>query len=177
MVQHAVEIDRPTNTGRMAAQVWSPSAIVPYAVHGQRADETELTRPEHDYLLLYPRAGAPELTAEMLTPAPGRERTLVILDGSWRQAAHMARRWASLRAMPCIALPPGPPSAWDIRQPRHPYQLCTLEAVIRVIAILGEEETARRLQEVLAMMNQGMRFMRGLRPRPPTWEEVREVRT
>ncbi len=167
-------MDRPTNTGRMAAHVWSPSVIVPYAVHGQRANETELTRPGHDYLLLYPRPGARKLSADMLQPAPGRELTLVVPDGSWRQAAHMTRRWPSLRSMPCVALPPGPPGAWDIRRPLHPHQLCTLEAVIRVIALFGEAEAAQRLQETLAMMNQGMRFMRGLRPRPPTWEEIRE---
>lgn len=172
LVQHGMETTRPTNTGRMALHMLTNSRALMYALGREPVDESLLRRPDRRYYLLFPREGAPVADRAILEPDDGRPVSLVVLDGTWRQAAHMARRIAPLREMPCLALPPGPPSAWDIRRPQRPEQLCTLEAVIRVVALLGRTAEARRMQECLVWINARMLYMKGLRKTPPSLEDA-----
>ena len=163
LVQHGVEVDRPTNTGRLALAMLAESALVLYGRRGVPLDTAPLEDPATDYLLLFPRAEAAELAPADLRPrpdAPHRRPALVVADGTWAQASHMTRRIAPLRAMRCVKLPEGPPGLWQIRRPRRPDQLCTLEAVIRAVAVGGFSAEAARLQNVLEEVHRRMQSMR-----------------
>lgn len=176
LVQHAVEIDRPTNTGRMVMGMLPNSRLITYAARGVPLDESPLREPDTRYLLMFPRSGARVLSPEAVEPAPFRRTALVMLDGSWAQASHMARRITSLWPMTCVRLPEGPPGAWAIRRPLKPEQLCTLEAAIRAVAVLGRTDEAARMQEILALIESRMLHMRGVLPRPKSLEEIRAAR-
>jgi len=160
VVQHGVEVDRPTNTGRMALHLLTHSVRVLYGRRGVALDTAPLEDPGHRYLALFPRAEAPWLTPEDLQPEEGRTPALVVPDGTWAQASHMMRRIAPLRRMRCVRLPPGPPGLWRIRRPRHPDQLCTLEAVIRAVEIGGHASEATALFDALALIHARMQAMR-----------------
>ena len=176
LVQHAVELDRPTNTGRMVEYMLPNSRLVLHGVRGQTTDETPLCDPELRYFLLYPRPGAPVLSPEMLAGVPRERTAVVLLDGSWRQAARMSHRLASLRGLPCVQLPPGAASAWDIRRPLHPGQLCTLEAAIRIVGILGHAAAAERMMEAMALINARMLYMKAILKSVKTLEDIRAER-
>lgn len=176
LVQHAVEIDRPTNTGRMVLGMLPNSRLITYAARDVPLDESPLRDPDTRYLLMLPRTGARVLSPVVADPAPYRRTALVLLDGSWPQASHMARRIASLRPMTCIRLPDGPPGSWAIRRPQKPEQLCTLEAAIRAVAILGRPGEAERMRDILALIEARMLYMRGVLPRPKSIEEIRAER-
>ncbi len=165
LVQHAVEIDRPTNTGRLAAHMWPNSRILPYGLRGVPFDEAPLLDPSLHYRLLHPAPGALVLSEEEIASAGPPDRTVfVILDGSWRQAAHMARRIPALRAMPGYRLPDGPAGRWQIRRPRKAHELCTVEAVVRIVGLLGRGEEARRMEEAMDLVHARMLYMKGRLP-------------
>jgi len=103
IVQHVRERHKPTNTGRLFARMVEGIRILPCGMRDQAFDPSPIQDPSIDWRLLYPHVGAPVLS-------PGRRIGLVLLDGSWPQCAHMRRRIPALGALPCVALPPGPPS-------------------------------------------------------------------
>ncbi len=160
VVQHGVEVDRPTNTGRLALHLLTNSARVLYGRRGVPFDPSPLEDPQFHYVLLFPREKAPALTAADLLPRGGRTAALVVADGTWAQASHMTRRIVPLRHMRCARLPVGPPGLWRIRRPRHPEQLCTLEAVIRAVEVSGHRREAAALFDALALIHERMQAMR-----------------
>lgn len=163
LVQHGVEVDRPTNTGRLALRMLSNHALVLYGRRGIPLDTSPLEDPALDYRLLFPRDGAPWLAPEDLRPRAderNRRPALVVADGTWAQASHMTRRIGPLRNMRCVRLPPGPPGLWRIRRPRRPEQLCTLEAVIRAMAVAGFAAESAALLDALREVHRRLLAMR-----------------
>lgn len=171
VVQHGVELDRPTNTGRVALRMLVNSERVVYGRRGVEPDWSPLEDPRLDYLLLFPRTDADSLCREDLMPRAGRMAALVVVDGTWSQASHMTRRIPPLRQMRCVKLPPGPPGIWHIRKPRCREQLCTLEAVIRAVAIFGAVKAAVDMLRVLKEIHDRMWAMR--EGRGKRWADIR----
>jgi DTW domain-containing protein YfiP len=158
-------MDRPTNTGRMAAYFWNEGTILPYGLRGVPMNEAALQEPGWTYLLLFYRPDAIPLDdwlAQRGGVLPDR-LAFVIPDGTWHQAAHMARRVRPLRDMPCVCLPPGRPGLWKIRTPRLPGQLCTAEAVIRLARWLGSADPADRMEDLLRIIQHHMLIMKGMK--------------
>lgn len=164
LVQHGVEVDRPTNTGRMIRKLFANTELVLYARQGVALDTTPLEAQDTDYLLLFPGDASQTLSPDRMTPRPGRRTALVLLDGTWRQASHMARRIVPLRAFPRIRLPDGPPGRWALRTPNEPHQLCTLEAAIRTVAIAGQAADARKARIAMEWIQLRMLYMKGRIP-------------
>lgn len=173
LIQHAVESERPTSTGRMAAHCWGNSEVLLYGRGRTPFDESPLRRPGWSHALLFLRADAEPLDAWLARRSPEEaERTaFVVPDGSWHQASHMSRRLGALRDMPCVRLPEGPPGFWRIRVPRTPDQLCTAEAIARLLSALGHADGARAMLDSLRHMHDVMWKMRGWTPSPPTTSE------
>jgi DTW domain-containing protein YfiP len=90
--------------------------------------------------------------------ADGNERrewpvpsTLVILDGTWRQARRMRIRVAA--GMPVLTLPPDGQSALRMRVRRVPEAMSTIEAIAGALDRLGDPEPAQALRDVSDRMN------------------------
>jgi DTW domain-containing protein YfiP len=211
VIQNAIEILRPTNTGRIVATMLPNTRLLPYGLRDdsvaalvqardaaapRRAepapaageafesglkrsapfDESPLLRNDTDYLLLFPADDAVDLAPGMAAPRPGRRVAFVLLDGTWHQASRMSHRIAALRGMRHVKLPPGAPSSWSIRNPLRPEQLCTLEAAIRVVDVLGLRDEADRMMDGLELIEARMLYMKGRLPRPMSLEDVRAER-
>lgn len=165
VVQHNRERTKPTSTGRVAAAVLR-APVVYYGAQGEAMDTAPLEDPSLDYFVLFPSPDAPALSEATTTPAPGKRRCVVVLDGTWHQCSRMARRAAKICELPHRTLPPGPPSRWGVRTPPHPGALCTFEAATRVVELLHGPEAAAPMAEFFAELSARMLGMRG-RP-PPT---------
>ena len=165
-VQHRRERDKPTNSARLAHRLLPRSELLTYGERDQPLDVAPLERAALDYYLLFPRDDAATLAPEHGRPLPGREVAVVVLDGTWHQCSRMARRAPRVDALPCYALPPGPPSAWGIRTPPRPGALCTFEAVARVVALFHGPEPAARMSAYFAAVTARLWQMRGGRPDP-----------
>ena len=150
IVRHAQERKNPSNTGGLVRRVLAGAALLDYAVRGRPFDGSALADGRTDYVVLFPRPGAPPL-AEALPPArPGRARALVLLDATWPKARRMARRIAAVRRLPFARLPDNAAPRFALRKPPRRGLLGTAEAAALALELAGEPAAARALMEALA---------------------------
>lgn len=195
VVQNNKERNKPTNTGRMIPQVLSHAELIYFGARGVPWDGGPLVRPDHDYVLVFPRVEDPEgqapKPAAVLDPEriaslkansqsePGRTLAVVILDGTWAQCARMSRRVPELAAMEAWGLPEGPASHWGVRVPSEPSRISSFEAAIRVVELFEGPEPAAQMQAHFDRMAAAMQFMKAKRPNPRVpneWIEARQAR-
>ena len=136
-IRHAAERARTTNTARWAAIALAECEVLEHAVAGAPLDLTRID--VAGAAVLFPSREA----APLPFPLPA---TLVVIDGTWSQARRMLQRIPVLRALPRITLPERAGSR--LRRPTVKGGMSTLEAVAAALALLGEGEVARSLDEV-----------------------------
>jgi DTW domain-containing protein len=175
---HQLERDKPTNTGRLAARCLTNSLIVQSerwtgadddgsATLGKGPREgpldpptpepppawREWAAPGSETLLLFPHADARPLEDWR---GASRPITLVVPDGTWRQAKKARRRIAGLADLPCVTIPAAGPSAYRLRHAARPNRLATIEAIARALQILegptDGHEIQRRLDHIFRVM-------------------------
>ncbi len=154
LVAHRREARKTTNTGRLALMGLTNSEMV---VRGHEDDPrdavaiAEGTRP----LLLFPHPGAISLASVATIPGDDRPVTLIVPDGNWRQASKIRSRVRGMSEIPCVVLPPGPPSTYRLRAEAHGFGMATMEAIARALRILEGErgaEIERTLLDVFDAM-------------------------
>lgn len=161
VVQHHRESVKPTSTGPLACHLWSGSRLLIFGRRNQSLPVEPFTQPQTDYFVLFPARGAQVLSPDLLTLPAGRRQAFVVLDASWSQASRMVRRVPHVRDWPFYSLPDGPPSSWSIRRAPRPHQVCTLEAVIRLVELLAGHAAAQPLQQAFELVVKRRRMMRG----------------
>jgi DTW domain-containing protein YfiP len=140
VLQHPRERRKAIGTARIAAACL-PAAEILVGVefeHDQRA-RSLLADPEAPAVLLYPSPDARDLKRD----PPKGPVTLVVLDGTWKQARTLLRQNPWLQTLPKVAFEPEKPSEYRIRrEPREDY-VSTLEAMIHALAALEDGDPAR----------------------------------
>jgi DTW domain-containing protein YfiP len=145
LVMHQLELNKPTNTGRLAARCLPNSEIL---VRGREAEHRTPAAFPGTPLLLYPHSHAQPLETWRDSPL---HITLIVPDGTWRQAARARRRVPGADQIPCVALP-GPTSGYRLRQATRPGRLSTMEAIARALGVLegpSVEEQLLHLHQVM----------------------------
>ncbi len=140
IVQHPRERDVPINTARIAKLALERCEIV----NAIEADEHPLVqavleRAERGEAvgLLFPG----ENTANLRQLREGENPTLVVVDGTWWQAAKVLKRSPKLAALPKYALSPAEPSRYRIRKEPAFECLSTIEAITDALVELEPEGT------------------------------------
>lgn len=157
LVLHRFEARKPTNTGQLAAACLPNSKVV---VRGGRAERSETIAidPATKPILLFPYEGAiplGELTRE------DRPVTLIVPDGTWRQASKVRARVPGLIDVPCATLPAGEPSVYRLRAEAHDGNLATFEAIARALGVIEGEQVRRGLEDVFRTMVERALWARG----------------
>lgn len=158
LVLHHDEVFKPTNSGRLIADILPDNT---FACEWSRMDPTAevlalLNDPERFCVLIFPL----DETAEVVDPAAGKgfpsdkQITLVMLDGTWRQARKMRRASAWLRDLPILPLPEGGRAGYRVRQAVEPGQLSTAEAAACALKLCGEETVAGILVDYFSVFNE-----------------------
>ncbi|MBV8879429.1 MAG: DTW domain-containing protein [Planctomycetaceae bacterium] len=157
IVQHVRETWKPTNTGRLFARMAEGTKVLPVGMREPAFDPAPLRDPSMEWLLVYPRDGAPTLG-----PAPaGQRRGYVLLDGSWPQCAHMSRRLPVVSELPCVALPPGPPSFWTVRTQHRAEGRSTFDAALQLVEMHEGAAAVEPLRRAFAMLTARMLHLKG----------------
>ena len=154
VVLHQLEARKTTNTGALAARCLENSAVV---YRGRAPDagaadslDTQLSG-ETDPVLLYPHPSATPLGDWRSTSKP---ITLIVPDGTWRQAIGTCRRLRALADLPCVSLP-APAIAVDrLRASGLPDRLATLEAVALALGVLEGPAVRDALMRVYRIMTE-----------------------
>ena len=163
VVMHHTEINLTSNTARLATHALSNSEIRVRGLIYQEVSAEGLIHTDRDTLLLYPSDDAVELTAEYVASLR-RPVTLVVPDGTWRQARKTAQREAALRDLPRVKLPPGPPSEYRLRIEPNEHSVCTFEAIARALGVIEGRETQERLEVLFRIAIGRALWSRGLIP-------------
>jgi DTW domain-containing protein YfiP len=147
---HRLEQCRPSSTGNLVGRAVAGAVCHVYErgsrffpETGYPADALEAGR---ELWVLHPSGDTLPPTA--IDGSAARPRpTVLLLDGSWRQAGEML---ASMRGRArCVRLPDAATrerSRYWLRNQARPEQLCTAEALMAVLAAFDEPEAARRLR-------------------------------
>ena len=151
---HRDEARKPTNTGRLAAACVAASEVIVRGHEGQPSAPF-VAAPGTRPVLLFPDDDAVPLAAS------DEPVTLIVPDGTWRQAARVRARVPGLRDLPCAVLPPGPPSRYQLRSEPRPGGLATLEAIARAFALLGDVEASAAMERVFAAAVERTLWSRG----------------
>jgi DTW domain-containing protein YfiP len=150
LVMNKREIKVPTNTGRLAAQALPHSVILSRGVEDAPYDLAEHLPQDRPAILLYPAEDATVLTPEWVQEHGPFH--LVVPDGNWRQTSKMRRRDPIMATLPCVRLPPGPPSAYRVRKETKAEGLATMEAIARTLGILEGPDVQKALEDLLQLM-------------------------
>lgn len=166
LVLHALELQRPSNTGRLAVRCLPNSRIVLRGAHPPPLPTPENPKPETvtwpegtDPVLLFPHAEAQPL-ADVAARAP-RPLTLIVPDGTWTQAIRMRKRTPGLAGVPAVRLPDDLVSAYRLRHDERPAHVSTLEAIAHALGILEGAAARERLLYIERVMVERTLWMQG----------------
>jgi DTW domain-containing protein len=153
---HRIEDRKPTNTGRLATECLVNSEV---SVRGHEALPTlpftwEGTQP----VFLFPHEEAVPLATFASSALPV---TLIVPDGTWRQASKVRNRVRGLKDVPCVSLPSDVPSIYRLRHEAHDGGLATIEAIARALGILEGVPVRRALESVFKAMVERTLWARG----------------
>ena len=154
---HRSEDRKPTNTGRLAAECLPNSEVV---VRGHQSQPSTIPRSSAGStpVLLFPFEGARDLRDFARTAGP---LTLIVPDGTWRQASKVRNRVPGVRDIPCVTLPPDVPSTYRLRSEAHETGLATIEAIARAMGILEGPHVREALERVFHAMVERTLWARG----------------
>ena len=165
IVQHVREKHKPTNTGRLFANLVESASLLSCEIPGVPFDPTPLRDPSVEWRLIFPRDGAPVLDPGQ-PAAAGRRVGFVLLDGTWSQCARLSRRLPGVAQLPCFALPAGPPSFWTVRTQPREGGCSTFEAAVRALELVEGSGAVAPLRQAFAMITARLLFMKGKLPSP-----------
>lgn len=160
IVMHRFEYYKPTNTGLLASSCLVNSEVVIRGDVDRGNPPLELSAGSLP-LVLFPGPGAEDLETIAPTLPPSRPVTLIVPDGSWRQAARMRRRVPGLNEHPCVSLGLGAPSTYRLRRERDPRHLSTIEAVARALGVLEGPEVQQAIERPFHAMVDRALWVRG----------------
>jgi DTW domain-containing protein YfiP len=144
IAMHVFEDRKSSNTGRLATHCLRNSEVVLHGREGEPGLELG-SFPDTEPLILFPARGARPIEEFRGSPGPF---TLVVPDGTWRQANRLKNRLLRQRNMPCAFAPLGAPSSYKLRSAGREAALSTIEAVARALGVL---EGAPVEQELLGV--------------------------
>jgi DTW domain-containing protein YfiP len=145
-LQHPNERTMPFNTARLAHLSLSRSRLV----HGLRFDGTPAVQ---DLLRRKERAGIlfPSASSKDLAEAPADLETLVVIDGTWREARKIIYLSPTLLEFPHYSFVPEKPSNYRIRKEPKEEFVSTIEATVAALRILDRDPG--KYQELLDLFD------------------------
>lgn len=155
ILQHPRERRMPIGTGRMTRLALANSVL-----HRGVRFASDVV-PSGGAALLWPGADA-RPPSDFAGAPPG---TLVVLDGTWREARKLLHRNAFLQRLPRIGFTPAAPSDYRIRRAPAAHCWATVEAVAHGLGVLEDRPTAfaalldpfRRLVDFQSAYGRGVR--------------------
>ncbi len=155
LLVHYTEARKPTNTGLLAARALAGSRVE-IVGDRDRPIRQPLVPPGAPVVLLYPSSDAVPLASIAASGV-----TVIVPDGSWRQAQKMGRRVPGVEGIPHVTFDDPRASEYQLRAEPRPDGLATLEAIARAWRILEGEAVEAALLGVFRVMVSRTLWLRG----------------
>lgn len=144
LLTHPKELGKDTNTGELMlrtlpnCQRYTWDRVNPPATLLE-----QLSSPRYQPWLLFP--SDEQHPATQYQPADGKQPLFILLDATWQEARKMVRKSTWLAQLPRLSLTPVSTSAYQLRRNQQAGNLCTCEAGIALLELLGESAQATQL--------------------------------
>ncbi len=145
LLTHERELERPTNTGKLALEGDTGAAIRRLVWQRTAPDPGLLeTLQQPGCGLVYPQS---EMSGEAASALSLEEcETFVLLDGTWQEARKMFNRSPYLKPLPSVELAAERPSQFTLRRNQRDGGLCTVECIIEILRAKGRADMAGGLE-------------------------------
>ena len=151
VIMHCREWKRPTASAPLFTLAAPNSEIRLRGRKDMPFDDKGIVVPDRRTWLLYPGENATVLSPDLVQEDP-RPVTLVVPDGSWRQASKVGQREPVLAGVSQIVLPDMGPSSYRLRNEPKEGGLSTFEAIARALRILEGEAVYTVLEDLFQTM-------------------------
>ncbi len=165
---HHRESKLPTNTAQLAAQILPTCRIHLRGLTHQPLETHRFLSDLKHTLFLYPSDDSQELTPEIASRF-GPDLTLIVPDGSWRQASKVAKREESLNQIPHVHLTSDFPTQYHLRREPKEGGLATFEAIARALGVIEGPEVRLKLEAIFKQFVERTLKSRGIPQKHFTW--------
>lgn len=144
LLTHPKELNKDTNTGDLMLRTLPNCQRYTWdRVNPPSALLEELRAANNQPWLLFPSDD--QHPAAAYQPAEGKLPLFILLDATWQEARKMVRKSPWLSQLPHLSLTPTSMSAYQLRRNQQAGNLCTCEAGITLLNLLGESAQATQL--------------------------------
>ncbi len=156
LIIHQHDEVKPSNTGKLLIAAVPSCIVYRYGFKEHTLDYKEISTIHP--AVLFPKPGARTISKELWQE--WENPTLLVVDGTWSQAAKQANK-LSATTEKFVTLPPGDYLKYKLRNSGSDDKLCTAQAVIEALKILGED--TEKIQAALDLFIENNLKIRGLR--------------
>jgi DTW domain-containing protein YfiP len=151
---HKREINRTTNTGRLATLALKNSTLIIRGRPDEPLIKEDVLPPGYQSILLYPFDEAQVLENSVFDSASvGTGKiNLIVPDGNWRQASKVGKREKMLADIPRVRLPYTKASEYFLRHEPNAEGLATLEAIARALGLIEGAHIQDQLEKLFRLM-------------------------
>ena len=150
LLTHERELHRATNTGSLAID--NANNLVELIVWERVTPNKDLTRliENNEAVLLYSKgellAEVPSAESGLIPPVAIEEyENIVIIDGTWQEAKKIFNQSPYLKSAPNFTLKTEKNSLYKLRANQPRGGLCTIECIIEVLKLKGQDKMAATL--------------------------------
>lgn len=157
ILMHHREDCLTTNTAILALNTLNNCKIVRRGLPERPFQFSDLEIKENEIpFYLFPDESASYLDKEkvskLLSQNPGKKFHMIIPDGTWSQAKKVYRREKDLHQIPCLKIPMGIISEYQLRKSPREDGVCTYEAIMHALRIIESEELFLQMQQYFRTM-------------------------
>ncbi|WP_192036126.1 tRNA-uridine aminocarboxypropyltransferase [Halomonas sp. YLGW01] len=165
LITHPLEHLKPTNTGRLIADVLPSTEVFTWYRTEPDARLLELLADERfapfvifpddqpDYADRVVGMDAVHDAKDPATGAGARIPVFIILDGTWRQARRIFRRSPYLDRLPVLPLATERETRYRLRKPASKAHLCTAEVAVELLRQAGDQDAGGVLDDYFDAFN------------------------
>lgn len=156
LIMHRNEILKPTNSGRLISDTLGNKCHV-YEWSRTEPDAellALLSDPKRYCVILFPGDESRRQVCSRAQVALDKQLTLIVLDGTWRQARKMFRQSLWLKNFACVNLTEPQQSQYTLRNPLDESQLSTAQACAVALKQFNEVTTSELLHKYFAVFNE-----------------------
>lgn len=170
LLMHRDEVFKPTNTGRLIADVLPEQTHVFCWSRTEPAPEllNLLRDPARCCLIVFPLdldgEAANKHDAVMALPDDGRLLTFILLDGTWKQSGRMFHLSRWLDQVACVVLPEVLVRGYAVRKSHQEHYVSTAEAACLCLQMANEQFAADTLFDYFQLFNLHYLATRGAHP-------------
>lgn len=159
LLMHRDEVLKPTNTGRLIADLL-PAHTHVFCWNRTQPDPALLALlgdPRRRCLIVFPEEAneAAAKSRELVNALPGDNEinTFILLDGTWKQSGRMFHLSRWLDNFPCVVLPEADGRGYAVRKSHQDNYLSTAEAAALCLQLANEQMIAETLRDYFQLFN------------------------